>query len=184
MSAEKAELRAATIQELGTRIDDLLEASTAAVHQAEGAEAALMQAAEMVRALHEHVDKDVDAQIIKTLPEAEVIKRWITRAVHALEQLAANATRAKTVQKGHSQGVNSVVQLLKRAHDHELDVGAQHAERNGGAGHIPVKQRRLAEEAQRASTLPPPASPTMPPPNGAHVSSPRRRRKVESGPDA
>jgi len=196
MSVEKAELRAAAIQEIGSRVDDLLEASNAAAQQVEGGESAALHVAELIKKLHAHVDKDIDEGVITSLKEGEMIKRWITRAVHIAEQYAGGLTRAKQAQKGHAQGITAVVQMLKNQHDQELRTREKHAAQESGEGHIPIKQRRLAEERaslapaaptgapppKPVASVPPPVSAASVPPNGS--AAPRRRRRVERGPDA
>lgn len=165
MTVEKSELRAAALYEVGVRIDDFFEASQTAASNAEGAATALQQAAEVVKQLHEHVDRELAAGTIADLSQAEVAKLWVTRSVLVLEQLAANASLQKTMQKGFSQGVQRTVLFVKHAHEQELTQAAQRRQE---------QHHESTLKQQRTSVAEAPTNET--PSNGA---KPRRRRKVQ-----
>jgi hypothetical protein len=176
MSAEKAEFRAAVIHEMGSRFDDVLEASNAAIFRAEGAEQALNQASTVIEQLQRYVDADVDAGTLD-LEGSALVKGWITRAVCALRQLEQNAALTQTAQRGHAQGVALCVQLAKKQHAAELlnaETSRQREMREDGEFRS-IKEERLSA---------PPDGSVNPPANGESVRPRRRVRKDSHGPNA
>ena len=183
MSVEKGEMRTAVIDELGGRVDDMLEQSQLAAARADGAAHALEQAAEIVRTLHSHIDRELNEGKITELDQAQLAKQWITRAVHALNALAQQASTVKTIQKGHAQGIASVVSLLKRTRDTELRQVEEHRNRETRADDddLPIKAQRLAEEAAEAAAevaVATEAIAASPPASVSGRPRPRRRRKA------
>lgn len=176
MSAEKAEFKAEVIHGVGSRIEDLQEASLAAAHRLEGAEQALTQAAQVVQALHAQVDQDVEGGVIKDLETASLLKQWVSRAVAVVQQLAQNAHVQQVTQHGHAQGIAAAVRLVNQVKASELrtaaDLRDREANRDEEFGSI--KAQRQAEDEAQQSVAPGPMADSVPPTNGASV-RPRRR---------
>lgn len=187
MSVEKAELRADVVNEMGNRLDDVLEGSQAQVHRTEGAEQAMRQAATIVRQLHEHVDRELEAKQIPDLAHAQLVKDWITRAASVLDQFAEQAVQQRLMQVGHAQGVALAVRVLKSAHTEELKQVEQHRTRDTGTEFRSIKEERQAEaalEADSASRAPSEIPSYAPGPDNGAPRTRRRKRAVNGAPDA
>lgn len=183
MSVEKAELRADVVNEMGNRIEDLLEGSQAQVHRAEGAEQAMRQAATIVRQLHEHIDRELEAKQIPDLEHAQLAKDWITRAAGVLDQFAEQQAQQRVMQAGHAQGVALAVRVLKSAHTEELKQLAHQRDRDTDTEFRSIKAERLAEaadEADSASRAPSETPSQAPGPDNGAPRTRRRKRAVNA----
>lgn len=186
MSVEKAELRAAAIHDAGARVDDLLEASRVAMFRAEGSASALQQSVEIVRQLHAHVDREIEAGTLD-LERAAVAKQWVTNAVVILEQLSRNAAASCSTQRGHSAGIEAAVDLLKRLYVQEKAQGQQHEQR-AALEPAEAPRQRGGIKSRRNSEAPAPSRSGAPrrrrASNGASASAARVPEKLDDGSDA
>lgn len=166
MSLEKSEVRIGVANEIGCAMDDALEAARGQVKYCEGGNAFLLLAQKKVQALAKLVDDDLDGKgegLIKDIETADLVKKFVTRAVAIIGSEAAGAGNAKLVATGHVQALEAAVKNLKKKVEAETAKVAQ-ARKNeetvlkGGAfsnapratGQAPkpgIKARRQAEEA-------------------------------------
>lgn len=154
-SALKSEVKIAAAQEIGVRMDDLLEEAIAEVHQAAGAQTALLEAAKAIAKLHEHVSTDMDGGLYP-LDVGAKIKAYVNRAITALESLAQRAGNMQMTAHGRKQALEKVVLSVKSFKDNETTKLAEiHlSEKTSSAKitetripQVTIKERRLAEEA-------------------------------------
>jgi hypothetical protein len=164
MNFDKAEVKIGTFDEVGNKLDDVLEAMQAEASRMEGAAVAFGKGAEAVAALLQHVDKDTDEGTLD-LEVAKHVKRYLDRARVALVNLGMNASNQSFVAKGRVIGLQTSVGVVKKfkteAENNRavmLSVLASQKEgapgvevRDGRPVSLPLKAVRLAEEAQKAA---------------------------------
>jgi len=160
----KSEIKAAAAQEIGIRIDDLLDEATRELYQAGGAQTAFVESAKAVAKLFEHVNKDLDLELYP-LDVGAKIKLYITRAVTLLENLGHQSNNLQIAAHGRKQALSKVITTIKTYQD---------SEKNKIPAPLPVeeltvkdslitvedrpkptiKERRLAEERELAPVVP------------------------------
>lgn len=157
MSILKSELKQLVTHEVGVRVDDALEAAKRELAVTEGRHSGFMEGAKAVEALQATVDADVEAEKYD-LVVSEQVKRYLTRAVHALQNLAQQSVHFKMAQTGKIQGFEHTITLLKGIIDEEKAKATQFAQavaagRVDGDEDRPLnvrmtslKSERLAEE--------------------------------------
>lgn len=118
-SVLKSEVKIATAQEIGVRMDDLLDEATSEINQAAGAQAALLEAAKIVTKLHDHVGTDLDGGLYP-LDVGAKIKAYINRAVTALEALSQRAGNMQIAANGRKQAFEKVVNSVKVFKENEV----------------------------------------------------------------
>lgn len=153
MSVLKAEMKQLVTHELGVRIDDALEASKRELDVLDGKHAAYNDGAKAVEALQALVDKDVDGELYD-LAAATVVKKYLTRAVTALQNLGQQASLLKVAQTGKVQGFEHTIALLKGIYDAEK-VKAETLRKSEDEDGRPrdlrsIRQQRQEEEAAGA----------------------------------
>jgi hypothetical protein len=159
MSAEKSELRAAGMHEVGVRLDDLLEAARKEVLRCEGAALGLFQCAKAVNDLNAHVDLDV-SEGKYDLETAGHVKRYLSRASQVVQNLGVASNNSKMASAGQVQMAETMVTVTKKMFDAEVTKREQIVEaerspeaedprrRPTGVRPTPsIKEQRLAEEA-------------------------------------
>lgn len=122
MSEIKAEIKIATVGQIGSKIDDAVEAATKELHSYEGAEQALKQAIKSLEGLNAHVDKDLDEGKLEDmgpLQVAESIKRYIARCMGLVQNLATTAEVTCWKARGKVEALNTQVKILKGMYDAE-----------------------------------------------------------------
>lgn len=169
MSVLKSELKQLVTHEIGVRVEDAKEAAQKELHALEGKQAAFLEGSKAVEALMVGIDKDVSEEKYG-LEVAEVAKRYMTRAVNALQNLSMQASQLRVAQSGKVQGFEHTVKLLSNLIEQEkakaaalqtVPEAAPPGDRDRPAGLRPVsiKAQRLAEEAAAKETSAPPPPP-------------------------
>jgi hypothetical protein len=184
MSLLKSELKQLFTHEVGVRIDDALEAAKRDLNVLDGRQQAFLDGAKAVEALQTYVNKDVDEDKFD-LKTAEHVKRYVTRAVTALQNLSQQAVGAKLTAQGKVLGFEHTITLLKGIMDAErakaeairaaaatgaavVEDDSAAATSAGGEGRpvgvrpLSIKEQRLAEEAaeEAAAQEPPQEQPS------------------------
>lgn len=123
MSIEKAELKKAVAHEIGCRLDDLLEAGHVEVHGYDGARKAFRQGAKSVGELLALVDKELDEgkfnELEGPLKVAEVVKKYVQRAVNLLDNLQMNAEANHLKAQGKVEALTTAITVPKKLWDDE-----------------------------------------------------------------
>ena len=155
MGLDKSDIKLAMLHELGTKFDDLLEGIHVERQRAEGAAAALIQAAKAVTQVATLVDNDVDKDRYD-LETATKIKEYVARCAALLDSMALASRNQKMANLGRVEGMSLAVKIIKKEHDSEtvkqisMDEAAEEAadivDRIIGQRPPPtLKQRRQAE---------------------------------------
>ena len=120
MSTEKSVIKAAAIYEVGASVDDKLEAARKEQQQLLGQRAAFSAGHRMVLQLHQAVDAEiVDGKL--DLTQAELAKKWVTRASAVLQNMGLKAEASTLTTQGKVEALESVVVDLKRRHHTEME---------------------------------------------------------------
>lgn len=146
MNPLKSEVKIGTTLEIGANVEDMCEGAEATVHEYKGAEDALKQSTKAVQSLHTHVDKDLeDGKIDEVLNEpllvAEYVKRYVTRAIGILDNLATRAEYQKFKAQGKAEGLRAAVESIKKVHD------AEEAKLRGYLAAVELEQAKESGEA-------------------------------------
>lgn len=199
MSLLKSELKQSVTAEVGSRVEDAVEAAQRDLTMLEGRKAAFHDAARAVELLMGAVDKDVEEGKFD-LPTAELVKRYVGRACNALQNMAMQSQNFILAQGGKIQGMSQAVTLLKAIVDDErkkmealkasIAAGMMNAEgesvsnlpsRERPAGAHPamsLKEQRLAEEAsEQVVAAPEPVTAPVPEPVPEPVNGKRGKWK-------
>lgn len=168
MSVLKSELKMMVTHEVGVRVDDSLEVAKKDLAMLEGRQTGFADGAKAVETLLVHVDKDVNEEKLD-VDTATKVKLYVTRAVHALNNLAQQTANQRIAQTGKVQGLEQTVTLLKNMVEQERAKAealkesetapppANPRERAEGARPAPsLKEQRLAEEAAELKAAAPP----------------------------
>lgn len=165
MSILKAELKQLVTHEIGVRIDDALEAAKRELSVLDGKHAAFTDGAKAIEALQAMVDKDVEEEVFD-LKTAAVVKKYVTRGVNALQNLAQQASLHKIGQTGKVQGFEHTISLLKGIFEAEKAKAEQlraSADEEGRPRELrSIRQRRQEEAAAEAAAAPEAASSEAP----------------------
>ena len=162
---DKSEFKAAVVNELGVKIEDMAEAAKLDVARNEGAKEALLVASKKVLDLAAHVDKDLDEGLLSEAGEplvvAQLIKKYLTRAATVLESGSVSAENHKLIAQGRLQALELVVGNLGKIRDAELEKSKQRQALDAGeevigrpVGTHPgmtIKQQRQLESASVAA---------------------------------
>jgi hypothetical protein len=131
-------------------------------------QAGLFDGAAVVEALLGFVDKDIEEGKLE-LPVAAEVKRFIMRAVHALNTAGQNASNLRIAQTGKVQALTQTVSMLSEMVEKEkAKADAMRAaetapppengrDRPLGVAPVSIKELRLAEEAPAPTPEPVPA---------------------------
>jgi len=119
MTLAKNKIKREAFNEIGNRLDDLLEGLKEAKLKAEGAALAVGGLSPKIQALHEHVDKDVDEGVIKDLQVAKLVKLYITRSMNICEESARMAHDAHVKLEAKSTGIKASIFEVKKLFDKE-----------------------------------------------------------------
>lgn len=168
MSVLKSELKQMITHEIGVRVEDAMDAAKTELAVLEGRQAAFLDGSKAVEALMGAVDKDVETEKYG-LEVAEVAKRYLSRAVNALQNLSVQASQFRIAQTGKVQGFDHTVKLLanivasEKAKIAELQAQGAAAEgstesapenlrdRPVGLRSVSIKAQRQAEAAAEAA---------------------------------
>ena len=163
----KTELKQLVTFEVGARVEDSFEEAKRGLSIFEGRQTAMLDAAKAVEQLLAFVDTDVTEEKID-LEAATVAKRYIMRAVNALQNLSAQAQNLRMAQTGKVSGLEQTVALLKNMADAEMaklvqlraaaaeqpvtaSSAASSETREVGTRPLSIKEQRLAEAAEEAA---------------------------------
>lgn len=167
MSIEKAEVKIGTANEIGNRLDDVLEGTTKDLYRLEGASVAYRQAVQAVEVVSSFLDRDVNEGKVG-LEEATLIKTYLEKARQNVQGQATQAEHNRVVQLGKVQAMQATVQIVKKFRDDEeskakrLREAAEQLEAETGqpisrpVGMRPgstLKERRLAEARAAEQSL-------------------------------
>lgn len=123
MSIQKSEIKIGTANQIGSKLDDMLEQSQAEMRRCEGAKSSLKQVASMIQDLTNHVNKDVEEGKLDfgedTLKVAETVNKWILRCAAVAENLSIKAEVAFLVQQGKADGLQASVVVAAQVRDQE-----------------------------------------------------------------
>jgi hypothetical protein len=129
---EKGEIKAATVQELGLKFDDMLESAQKEVARNEGAKLAMLGASKKVGELVAHVDKDMDegafSDLDGPLAIAAAVKKYVIRACGVLDSGAVSAENHRLIGHGKILAFEQMISNMKKVHDLELDKVKQRRE--------------------------------------------------------
>lgn len=154
-SVIKSETKIATAQDIGVRMDDLLEQARTEVAQMSGAQAALNESAKAVAKLLVTVDSDVDGGLLD-LQQAKFAKLYVNRAVSVLENLARHTSNMMMTANGKVTAFEKSVQSVSSYQEAEktrLKTALTEIATEGSLDPVAsrpgqsIKERRLAEDA-------------------------------------
>lgn len=118
MSIEKSRFKQLIYQELGIQMDDLLDGAHITKHQSEGGKVALRQMYKNLAQLGELADKELDEGTLS--PTAlEPVKRYIKRALAAVESAAKNWENKELLAAGSVTFGDKAVKMIKTLQDLE-----------------------------------------------------------------
>lgn len=122
MNPEKSKLKMLTLNDVGNKFDDMKEAVTKELSEWAGARMALKEAIKNTQSLCEHVDKDLEEDLIPTdtLPVASYVKKYIARAVGQLDNLLIKAKNYELIANGKMDSLDSVIKVVKKRYDDEI----------------------------------------------------------------
>lgn len=114
----KAALRAAAIHDLGVRLEDKLEAGTAAVATAKGAVGAFAEGARALGALSAKLDEDIEKGDLD-LEQAKVVKTWLGRAQAVIENMGRQSENRVLLAEGQLRGWREAIDIVRKTYDLE-----------------------------------------------------------------
>lgn len=153
MNVLKAELKQMVTHEIGVRVDDALEAARKELAALEGRQTAFLDGAKTVESLLKAVDADCESEKYGLEVGAE-IKRYLSRASQALQNLSVQTNNQRIAQTGKVQGFEHTIKLLQNLIEQEKakveQAKTKAAEQGVAVEEVPrrmsLKERRLAEE--------------------------------------
>jgi hypothetical protein len=115
----KAALRASALHEIGERFEDRLEGSSSNVASARGAVAAFAEGSRAIASLSRLLDEEIDKGEIE-LEQGAAIKKWITRAGAALDNLGKQSENRVILAEGALRAWREAIDLTRKAYDLEV----------------------------------------------------------------
>jgi hypothetical protein len=119
MNLGKSEVKVEVANEIGCRLDDMLEASQKDLYRLEGAAKAFQSMGQAIDGLFKIVDQEMDEGKFD-LEAAAHIKRFIKRAHQMSINLNLQAENNRFMQLGRIQGAEQAVNVAKKFKDEEL----------------------------------------------------------------
>jgi len=124
MNPDKSKIKIGTAQEIGEQLDDQLEGAERQIHLQDGAAMGLRRAAEKLKELGAHVQKDLKEGHLGEfgdlgLKVADYAIRYISRSASLVENLALTAEVEKVKAIGRVDGLKAAVQSTKKVMDGE-----------------------------------------------------------------
>jgi hypothetical protein len=116
----KSEVKLSAVNELGCRLDDVLEESNKDLYRAEGAINALKQAVSTIENLMKVLDRELSDNDID-LDSCKTIKSYVDRSRVLLVNLATAAENGRQAHVGKIQGFQQAVAIAKRYREEELN---------------------------------------------------------------
>lgn len=118
MSQFKSEIRASVLNDLGSRIEDVLEAARKEFASFQGGKQALVLGRQKIEAHMGLVDKDVEAGRLD-LQQASLVKKYMTQCSHILENLAIQVEVQGYQAQGKILATEGLVKMTKSLLDQE-----------------------------------------------------------------
>lgn len=118
MSKFKSEIRASVLNDMGSRIEDALDAAKRELAGFQGGRQALVLAKQKVEAHMASVDKDVDAGRLD-LEQASLVKKYMSQCCHILENLGIQAEVQGYQAQGKIMATENLVKVTKTLFDQE-----------------------------------------------------------------
>lgn len=125
MGVEKAEIKRGAAHEIGSLLEDALEAGKRNVDRLEGSHVALLGALKRVEALLLEVDGEIDEKNLD-LKQGKIAKTWVAKAMAVVAQMGTNAKREQVAVQGEARGLEKSVRMTKKVYDIE-DAKVQRA---------------------------------------------------------
>jgi len=122
MSVSKAQMKQSILQNIGSKVDDMLEGVEKQRNAHNGAKQALAQIASNIAGLAKLAEKEHEEGTLPDsfgLPELGVLKRFIGRAQMMAETAAQNQENLEISTGGKVEALAQVVRVLKKEHDAE-----------------------------------------------------------------
>lgn len=159
MNLDKSDVKVGAANEIGCRLDDMLESQTKDLYRHEGMVTAFRAGALAVENLEKLIDAEMDEGKVE-LETAVLLKRWVARARHVLTNLSQQADNNRIMQTGKISAMESAVAATKKFKEEEmaraatLRVALQAKQAAGdhvvadeiGRPGMTIKEQRLAEE--------------------------------------
>ena len=126
MNPAKTHIKTIMAEEFGRHIEEMGDKALTRVHSHKGGKDAFVMAAQRVGQLGEHIDKDlaegvIDEYVGEPLKVAAYAKRYLKRAVGALDNLATAAEIAVHVAEGRAKGLNDATEYVQGVFKAELE---------------------------------------------------------------
>ena len=166
MTVEKAKIKVGTLNALGVKLDDALEAANRQKFASEGSMSALRIAAKKLLSLHAHVDQDLEEGKLPegdALPIASYAKQYITRCINSLENMAVAADIQTQQVTGRVEGLKHAITVTKKDVDAEvnkitaaaeaLNTGVMEIEADRPAGRLTGTHPGNAAADRKAETI-------------------------------
>jgi len=119
MTLAKTQIKRDAFNQVGNRLDDMLEDIEKAKLKAEGASVAVSGLSTKVEALYEYVNKDLDEGVIKDIAVAKLVKTYITRALDICGESSKAADRTRLKLSAKAEGISASLFEVKKLFDHE-----------------------------------------------------------------
>lgn len=163
----KTAIRAAAMNDVGVRLEDMLEASRSEAVRVDGRSAGLLEASKLPLRLAELLHPEVEAG--KLTPEvAEAIRSWLVKASVGIESAAKNASTERLALMGRTSGLKAAVDATKALLSSEtartelVEALAKQesppVESDDRRPPPSIKTRRLAEEVRKKAEAKPKAT--------------------------
>lgn len=118
MSFEKAGLKIGTAQEIGCRLDDVLESTSKELWRLEGAVVYLKQAVAALESIGNLVDKEMDDGAFD-LETAKYIKKYLIRSQQVVTNLSIQAENNRWTTAGKVTAMETAVKVTKKFQEEE-----------------------------------------------------------------
>jgi hypothetical protein len=137
----KAQVKQATLESVGNRLDDQAAACEKNLHQVMGGKTALVDMTKVLNHLYGVADKELDDGIIPDLETLKLVKKWIGRAIESTAGKAKHLENMELIARGRvEQSTRSVETVQKLYVDHatqmkavldQIDAGVLAVDANG-----------------------------------------------------
>jgi len=195
MNPTKTRFKIDMAEDFGRKFEGMEEEAERSFHRQEGARDALKSAAQPVASLMELIDQDLkDGGLPASGDPVEVAKyakRWLKRALGALDNLATKAEVARIAAEGRRKGLEDAKQFAFKVWEDErgkleayLKAVEEERDGDGESDDVPgghpgpsLKSQRQAEEKQKESAPPAetPKGPKKPNPLASKEKAPPKK---------
>lgn len=146
MGVEKGEIKKGTLEEVGIKLDDMLESAQRQHYAHIGAKQALTQCAKQISTLAKQVDGEIDAGEYD-LQVATHVKKYIGRAQMAAEGAGRQQGNQELVSSGKIEALQAAVKAIQKQHALEdAKIQALREAEQAALSDVPLTQseRRVA----------------------------------------